>query len=138
MTFLPFKGWHLDMMVLTDHVSGILGEYPSKENIERLSAAGLAFTVVVDEGDDVRIIGVVGAVPIAGRDGAAEVFVVASEERRGHQIAFVKAVRRILDHARGRFAIIEAVADEGVKPRWFKWLGFEEAGGRWQLAGEGT
>lgn len=138
MTFIEFKPWHLDMMRLTNQVRDVLGKYPSGEIIERLSRAGLAFTVVVDEGDEVRVIGVVGAVPV--KDGAtARVFVVAAEERHVHRIAFVKAVRQILDRARVRFAIIEAAEGDGVAPRWFEWLGFQRAGpGEWAMQGGAT
>lgn len=135
MTFITFKPWHLDMMNLTGQVRDVLGKYPSGDIIERLSGAGLAYTVVVDEGAEVRIIGVVGAVPV--KDGkTARVFVVASEERHGHRVAFVKAVRQILDRARARFAIIEAAEGDGVAPRWFEWLGFERTGFReWAMQG---
>lgn len=137
MTLIPFRAWHLDMMRLTSPVRDMLGKYPSGEIIERLAAVGLAFTVVADEGDEVRILGVVGAAPIA--DGTAEVFVVVDENRHRFRIAFVKAVRQILDRAQARFARIEAVEAEGVPGRWFTWLGFTEmGGGRWCLAGGGT
>jgi len=136
-TLIPFKAWHLDMMRLTSPVRDILGKYPSGAIVERLSTAGLAFTVVADEGTEIRILGVVGAVPL--REGVAEVFVVVDENRHRFRIAFVKAVRQILDRARERFAIIEALAADGVPPRWFQWLGFEEmGGGRWRLVREGT
>lgn len=135
MTLIPAHGWHLAMMRLTAPVADALGKYPSEEIIERMGQHGLAHTVVVDEGAEVRILGVVGAVPI--REGVAEVFVVVDESRQRHRIAFVKGVRRILDRARERFAIIEAVAADGVPNRWFEWLGFEDVGaGRWRLAGE--
>lgn len=134
MSFIPFKPWHLDMMRLTDSLRDMLGKYPSGEIVERLSDAGLAFTVVVDEGSDVRIIGVVGASPVG--NGKARVFVLAAEDRKRHRVAFVKAVRRILDRARERFAIIEALEGEGVAPRWFEWLGFERtAPGLWAMQG---
>lgn len=135
---LPARGWHLDMMRLTNPMRDLLGKYPSSEIIERMGTAGLAHTIVVDEGSEVRILGIAGAVPI--REGTAEVFVVADESRKRHRVAFVKAVRQILDRARERFAIIEALAGEGVPGRWFESLGFEEiGGGRWRLvAGEGA
>lgn len=131
---INFKPWHLDMMRLSDSVRDILGKYPSGEVIAGLAAVGLAYTIVADEGDEVRILGVVGAAPI--REGAAaEVFVVAAEARRASHVAFVKGVRRSLDYVKGRFAKIEAVAGDGVPSRWFTMLGFEEAGGgRWCLA----
>jgi hypothetical protein len=136
MTFISFKPWHLDMMRLTDSLRDVLGKYPSGEIIERLSGAGLAYTVVVDEGAEVRIIGVVGAVP-QGDGNKARVFVVASEDRKKHRVAFVKAVRQILDRARARFAIIEAAEGDGVAPRWFEWLGFQrtENHGEWAMQG---
>ena len=134
MTLIPARGWHLSMMRLTTELQDLLGKYPTSERIEQLSAAGLAHTLVVDEGENVRILGVVGAMPL--REGVAEVFVVVDESRHEHRVAFVKGVRRILDRARQRFARIEAVAAEGVPARWFEALGFEEiGGGRWLLAG---
>lgn len=134
MTFIPARGWHLGMMRLTAGLRDLLGKYPTAERIEQLSAVGLAHTLVVDEGNEVRILGVVGAVPLCPH--TAEVFVVADERRRKHRLAFVKGMRRILDEARLRFATIEAVAAEGVPDRWFKALGFEDiGGGRWRLAG---
>ena len=139
MTLLPARDWHLEMMRLTASVRDVLGKYPSGAIVERLGRAGLAHTITVDEGETVRILGLVGAVPL-GTDGkTAEVFVVVDENRRRHKVAFVKAVRRILDEAKGRFAIIEALAAEGVPNRWFSFLGFEEiGGGRWRLAGGKT
>jgi hypothetical protein len=135
-TLIPAHGWHLDMMKLSDAVRDVLGKYPSSEIIENLGQMGLAHTAVIDEGDEVRILGVMGAVPMG--EGAVEVFAVVDESRRhNRRLAFVKAVRQLLDRAQERFAIIEAVAAEGVPSKWFESLGFENTGaGRWRLAGE--
>jgi hypothetical protein len=138
-TFIPAKGWHLEMMQLSDLVREILGKYPSADVIEGLGMCGLAHTITVDHAGKILVLGIVGAVPRG--PGLGEVFVIAAEERREHCVAFVRAVRRILDRARTRFAIIEAVAAEGVPDRWFKWLGFSPVAresGRWRLEGEKT
>lgn len=132
---INFKPWHLDMMKLADSVRDILGKYPAPRIIERLADVGFAYSVVADEGEDVVLLGVVGAVPI--KDGrTAEVFIVADDRRHGHRVAFVKAVRQILDRARARFANIEAVAAEGTPDRWFEFLGFKRAGPRWVMEGK--
>lgn len=131
---IKFKEWHLDMMRISDTVRDVLGKYPSKEVLGRLAEAGLAYTVVADSPEGVKILGTVGAVPV--KDGrTAEVFVVVAEERHQHPVAFVRDVKTVLECARQQFRFVEAIAAEGVPVKWFESLGFYQAGeGRWRLA----
>lgn len=130
---IEFKPWHLDMMRLTDKVKAEVGRFDSAAILERLAAAGLAFTVVTGEEKPV-IIGVVGAAPI--EDGrAAEVFLVAVADAQRHRVELVKSVRRILDRAKHRFARIDALGKD-TPARWFEWLGFSRVGPeRWSMGG---
>ncbi len=131
---IPFVAWHLEMLPLAENVKLLLNKYPAQDIVTRLAAEGLAFTVIVDDGRDAKILGVVGAVPI-GDGHTAEVFVVAAKNRARYRVEFARTVKRILEAARLRFAIIEAVAAEDVAPRWFEWLGFKSIGnGRWRLS----
>lgn len=131
---IEFKPWHLDMMRLTAEVRAEIGAFDSPAILARLAAAGFAFTIVAEEGEQVRILGIAGAAPI--EDGrAAEVFVVASEDRRRHRVEFVKSVRRILDRAKARFARIDALGKD-TPARWFKALGFTRVSPeRWSMGG---
>lgn len=130
---IDFKPWHLDMLRLTNKVKAEVGRHDSAAILERLGAAGLAFTVVAGEERPV-ILGVVGAAPI--EDGrAAEVFLVASETAREHRVELVKSMRRILDRAKARFARIDALGKD-TPARWFQVLGFSRVGPeRWSMGG---
>ena len=133
---IHFQAWHMDMMALAGPVKDILGQYPSREIIANLASVGLAFTIVADTGAEIAVLGVAGAVPISGGR-IGEVFVVASEDRHEHLVTFSRSVKRVLQKARGRFSMIEAVTGPGTQDRWFEWLGFNRAAveNRWQLAG---
>jgi hypothetical protein len=133
--FVEFKPWHLDMLRLT--VPGFDAD-KSPVTLTWLAARGLVYTVVADEGDEVRILGVAGVAPVTAQGDFAEAFVIGSENMKTHRVAFVKTLLRLLDAARQRFAKIEAVADEGIPAQWFRLLGFEDiGGGRWRLAASG-
>ncbi len=101
-----------------------------------LAVRNLAYTIIAESGTgSVRVVGVAGAVPL--NDKTVEVFIVAAEDCSRWRVEFVKSVRQVLDHARENFARIEALAGEGVSPRWFEWLGFTRAAdGRWAMEGK--
>jgi hypothetical protein len=126
----PYRRAHLDMMPL----SPIVGLHMTAENrriLETLGEEGLAFTIFAGD----KVLGVAGAVPLPGKESTAEVFVVAAEDRAVRGRTFTRGVVAVLRQARERFARIEAIADSDVAPRWFEWLGFTEADGRWTMKG---
>lgn len=133
--FIDFKPWHLDMMRLANDVQALVGKV-SPATLVLLAARGFAFTLVAEEGEQVKILGVVGAVP-RGEDGmVGEVFVIASEEKRRHVVAFSRGVRRVLRAAAKKFTGgIEALGDDSPEiDRWLGWLGFKRVGGAWPRA----
>lgn len=122
--FIDFKPWHLDKMRFSDEIRDFIGKFPTKRNLERLAAHGLAFTSIGEEPDGVKLLGVLGANPQSRRK--AEVFLIMSKDGKRLMRELVKDTRRVLSVAHERFAIIEALGDDTPRiNRWLAWLGFK-------------
>lgn len=124
---LPFYPWHLGMMNLPPEKAREVAR--CIEGFKRLGAAGWVRTIVADRpGKPVEVLGVAGVSPCGG--GQGEVFVVSAEKPQVRE--FVMGVRQLLEQARGHFATIQALGDEGDPriERWLSWLGFKKVGQR--------
>jgi hypothetical protein len=122
---IPFAPWHVGMMGLPESRALEVSRYVGA--LERLGQAGWVRTLVSDDpSEGVVIIGIAGVVPLGNGEG--EVFVVTSENVRVRE--FVTGVRRLLEVARGHFARIRALGEEGDPriERWLSWLGFQQIG----------